>query len=660
VWQGSATHNVLASSPSWRQRGGAIPVLLAVVAALSAVSLGMSQATAADALAPAESMPLQVAPSVAQQFFAAPATPQSAVQIPPQSPPMPPVGAMTGGVVQTAGSFTAAPTGAPPGQFPPGQPHYEAAASAPASFPPVASQPVPGGPPPAPQVAAVTPPRALFTQFGGAQAAAQPDAPPANGATSIDDVMRRLEAAEAELDAMRRQLEPSEKRIKELEEINKKAAALDKPFPLVRLSGFFQYDTGWFSQDFQSKEVLGNIQNGTGFRRTRLQGLGKLSEFTSFSIEMDFAFVGRPSFMDVWGEQSNLPLLGHVRIGQYRQPVTMDSWSNIKHLEFLERSAPFIALDPFRRVGIMGWDNSEDERTMWAYSLFGTGVTFWNGASTVYNTEGNDNRFGTQIGDSGGISFSTRATHLLYYDPHANNRYLMHIGGGYLFGELGGSGTTGTFAKAFEARTIPEFFVGDQGGGFLTAAGTPNVVDSGRFLASNYQMLHAEVAGSWGPAHYQAEYMAQFVNQRGGGTVFYDGGYIQGGYFLTGENTGYNKLQGAMDYNVKPHSEFFGIGRKKWLCGWGAWELAARWSWLDLSSTKIRADNYVPGQTTFPSAVPPPIINPGVLNEPTIAVNWWWNEYMRMQFNYIHSMVNSNAGGFYATDIYGMRFQTEF
>ena len=350
---------------------------------------------------------------------------------------------------------------------------------------------------------------------------------------------------------------------------------------------------------YNSKDVLGNIQNGSSFRRTRLQGLGQLTEFTTFSIEMDFAFPGRPSFMDVWGEQSNLPLLGHARIGQFRVPNTMDSWTNIKHLEFLERSAPFIAMDPFRRVGIMGWDNSDDERTMWAYSLFGTGWTFWNGTANQYSTEGNDNRFGTQLGDSGGIAFSARATHLLYYDPNANNRYLMHIGGGYLFGELGGEGTTGANAKAYEARSIPEFFVGDQAGGFATAAGTPNVVDTGRFLASHYQMLHAEVAGSWGPAHYQAEYMATFVQQLGGGTVFLDGGYIQGGYFLTGENTGYNKLMGAMDYNVKPNTEFFGVGRKKAICGWGAWELAARWSWLDLSSTQVKAGNYVAGQSTF-------------------------------------------------------------
>lgn len=518
-----------------------------------------------------------------------------------------------------------------------------------------------------PPLASATPASYVAQVPGQSPAGVNPDDAPSPGlGLTTTDILQRLQAAEAELAALREQMVPRDQRLASLEDAAKKAeAAAVVPLPLIRLSGFFQYDTGWFSQDINSKDVLGNIQNGTGFRRTRLQGLGQLTEFTTFSIEMDFAFPGRPSFMDVWGEQANLPIVGHARIGQYRQPVTMDSWTNIKHLEFLERSAPFIAMDPFRRVGIMGWDNSDDERTMWAYSLFGTGFTFWNGGSSqVYSTEGNDNRFGTQLGDSGGISFATRATHLLYYDPNPNplarDRYLLHVGGGYLFGELGGEGTTGTNAKAYEARTIPEFFVGDQAGGFLTAAGTPNVVDTGRFLATHYQMMHAELAGSWGPAHFQAEYMATFVQQLGGGNVFLDGGYIQGGYFLTGENTGYNKMLGALDYNVIPHTRFFGIGRKKGLCGWGAWEMAARWSWLDLSSTQIRSSNYVAGQTTFPTSAPPPQINPGVLNEPTVALNWWWNEYMRVQFNYIHSMVQTNTSGFYSTDIFALRFQTEF
>ena len=425
--------------------------------------------------------------------------------------------------------------------------------------------------------------------------------------------------------------------------------------PLIRLSGFMQLDEGWFGQSDKSEAHLGDIQDGIGFRRTRLQAIGKLTEFTGYSIEMDFAIVGRPSFVDVWGEQTELPFFGTIRIGQFRQPGTMDSWTSVRHLEFLERSLPFQALDPFRRVGLMSYAMSEDERTTWAYSVYGTGLTFFNGTGTTYSTLG-DTRGGTQIGDSGGVSVSGRLTHLLYYDDLAQGRYLLHVGGGYSFSEIGGSGTTGTFAKTYNSRPLPEFFVGDLAGGGLTVAGTPVVVDSGRFAANSFNFYHTELAGNYGSAHFQTEFMCSTVNQRNGPAVIYPGAYFQCGYFLTGESCQYLKQAGVLDYNVAPYSDFFGVGRRKWsIGGWGAWEVAFRWSWVDLSGSNI-----LPANQLSNSAGPPPAPNPGVVNETTLALNWWWNRFTRMQLNWIHSMPNYPGVGTAPFDIVGGRFQVEF
>lgn len=444
-----------------------------------------------------------------------------------------------------------------------------------------------------------------------------------------------------------------------LEELERRLQAAGAPrgdlLPLIKLSGFFQVDEGSFSQSGGSLARLGDIQNGVGFRRARLQALGKLTDFTGYTIEMDFATIGRPSFIDVWGEQSELPFFGTVRIGQFRQPTTMDNWTSIRHLEFLERSLPFQAIDPFRRVGIMAYAMSEDERTTWAYSIYGTGLTFFNGTGTTYSTIG-DNRSGTQIGDSGGVSFTSRVTHLLYYDELANGRYLLHIGTGYNYSQLGGSGTSGSFAKTYNSRPFPEFFVGDPAGLGLTAAGTPVVVDSGRFLASSFNFYHTELAANYGPAHFQTEFMCASVNQRGGPAVVYPGAYFQCGYFLTGESCLYLKQAGALDYNVVPYSDFFGIGRRKCtIGGWGAWEIAFRWSWIDLTG-----GNLLPANQLSNSAGPPPAPNPGVVNETTLGLNWWWNRFTRMQFNWIRSMPNYRGIGMAPFDIFGGRFQVEF
>ena len=78
--------------------------------------------------------------------------------------------------------------------------------------------------------------------------------------------------------------------------------------------------------------------------------------------------------------------------------------------------------------------------------------------------------------------------------------------------------------------------------------------------------------------------------------------------------------------------------------GTGAWELAFRWSALDISTT--------------------PDAESGVQNDITLGVNWYWNPYTRMMFNYIHSW-NSYSAILIAPvtpelDILAVRWQFDF
>ena len=443
-----------------------------------------------------------------------------------------------------------------------------------------------------------------------------------------------------------------------LEDARKRLDAVESradQLPIIRLSGFFQLDDGLFSQSEFSRNRIGDANDGVSFRRTRLQAIGKLTEFTNYSIMMDFAFPGRPSFMDVWGEQEQIPFFGTIRIGQFKQPVSMESWTSVRHLEFLERSLFFQGNDPFRRVGIMAYAMSDDERTQWAYSCYATGLTFWNGTGTTYSTIG-DNRNGAQIGDNSGISFATRASHLLYYDELTEGRHLLHVGGGYVYSGIGGEGKTGPYARTYRSAVIPEFFVGDLAGTGLTGAGTPLVGDTGRYLANSFNECHLELAGASGPAHFQSEVACTMINQFRGPMVMQPGAYAQCGYMLTGESIGYLKQPGVFDYNVVPFTPFFGTGRRGQMVGWGAWEIAARYSYLDLSGVNIRPSNVLPG---LPGSLPPSP-NAAVLNDTTIGLNWWWNRFTRVQFNWIHCMPNYIDYGFAPFDIYGTRFQIEF
>lgn len=440
----------------------------------------------------------------------------------------------------------------------------------------------------------------------------------------------------------------TEQRLAKLEEmLNKAPAPSAAPaFPKVQVSGFAQLDTGYFTQPGDNRAAVGDVQDGSGFRRTRLLALGSVAEFTNYTIEMDFAGAGRPSFMDVWGEQTHLPYVGALRIGQYRQPFSMDALTSIRRIDFLERALPFQAFVPFRRIGAMLYDGSEDQMTTWAYGMYRS-------AGFINSTLG-DSRFATDLGDNGGYSFSGRLTHLLHYDEPAEGRYLLHAGMAYNYSRL----THGTLTNGdvYRARAIPEFFVGDPTGGGVTSLGTPFFVDTGNLAIRQYSLFGGELAGQNGPFHFQAEYIATLLDQENGNpNVFYNGAYAQCGYFLTGENRTYDRKWGVFD-KVVPFSDFFALGRRDRVCGWGAWELSGRWSYVNLINNNAVP---IPAALGPPNAAPVPA-NPGRLNNLTAGLSWYWNVNTMMQFNYIHGFLDNQNVGNSQYDLYATRFQVAF
>ncbi len=419
-------------------------------------------------------------------------------------------------------------------------------------------------------------------------------------------------------------------------------------FPTFKITGFTQLDGGWFSQEAQNMATVGNMQDGVGFRRARLAVVGKAAEFTNYMFEIDFATAGRPSFFDVWAEQANLPYLGTLRAGQYVQPFSVDAMSGFRHLMFLERSLPFFAFVPFRRVGVEAFNASEDERTNWGYSVFRTGG--------FNNAPLGDSRFALDIGDAGGYSFSTRLTQLVYYDDAANDRYLWHIGGSYDYSRLGantalGSATTVPF---YQARTTPEFFLGFAENvpatfGPATAfAGTPSFVDTGRYAANSFNLFGLETVYQSGPTSVQAEWMGTVVDSAVG-PIFYHGAYAQIAYRLTGEHRVYYKKLAALG-NVVPDTDFISL-KPGGIVGWGAWEIAARWSFVDLRNPASLNGHYLAGTSATGN---------GTLNDSTLGATWFLNANTKIQFNWIHAMLENKVKGFSDADLFVSRLQLSF
>ncbi len=441
-----------------------------------------------------------------------------------------------------------------------------------------------------------------------------------------------------------------EKRFDELANKFKSAAGKKGEYPTARLTGFTQLDGGWSSQDPLNRTTVGNIQDGVGFRRTRLAVLGKAAEFTNYQLELDFSAAGRPSFFDTYAEQTNLPFFGTIRAGQYLQPFSVDAMSGFRNLPLLERSLPFLAFVPFRRVGVMAFNSTQDQRTAWAYSVFKTGG--------FNNAPLGDSRFATDMGDKGGYSFSTRVTRLVQYDEPSDGRYLWQVGGSFDFSGLGANTAAGSTSNVpfYQARTGPEFALGFPEtipatfGPASAFAATPNFVDTGRYAASNFNLYGLETVYQRGPFSLQAEWMDTQVNSVVG-AVNYNGAYAEVMYRLTGEHRPYDMRFHALK-NVIPFADFFSLrGDQRGVYGWGAWELCARWSYVDLRNPTRLNGHYLAGTNASGN---------GILNDATVGMTWFINAHFKFQFNWIHAILNNSAKGRSLTDLYVTRLQVDF
>ncbi len=405
---------------------------------------------------------------------------------------------------------------------------------------------------------------------------------------------------------------------------NMQADAKAIKYPNFTINGVFQADAGWYTQDAVSIESVGDQQDGADFRRARLGAKGAITPNFNYFFQLDFAAFGRPTFTDVWVECTNLPYLGTVRAGQWKQPFSLEVVSSFRYTTFLERSLLFQAFTPFRHIGVGFYNHNEELTATWAASVFRTG----------------QDQFGGDIGDNGGVSVAGRGTYLPYYDEPSGGRYYLHVGGAFDVADPD--------SDVSRYATIPEFFVGEAAPGPVGTSqnaipgaqnGTPYFVDTGNIPTNISNRFGTELLWVHGPLSVQSEAMCAVVDRIGAGDVFFPGVYAQVGYFLTGEHRPYDRTLGCVD-RVKPFEDFFRVRTNRGICtGSGAWEVATRVSWIDLNDDNVRG---------------------GELTNVTFGVNWYMNAYSKVVFNYIHCFLDNPTFGDSDTGIYGARVQMDF
>jgi phosphate-selective porin OprO/OprP len=191
----------------------------------------------------------------------------------------------------------------------------------------------------------------------------------------------------------------------------------------------------------------------------------------------------------------------------------------------------------------------------------------------------------------------------------------------------GGNTTTARFRTRPEARTASRW------------------LDTGNILgADSYQLGGLEGVLNLGPWQFVGEYQRVWMQRDALADLEFDGAYVYVSYFLTGEHMTWERMSGTLG-RVKPHQNFFSVRT----CddeierAWGAWQVAVRYSVADFTDENVLG---------------------GEGNIVTVGLNWYWNAYAKMQFNYEYGDINNRSAvdgqtaGFF--HIIGTRFMVDF
>lgn len=416
----------------------------------------------------------------------------------------------------------------------------------------------------------------------------------------------------------------------------------------VAVTGRIHFDGGGYDyHPNTAATVPQRLDNGVNARRARIGVTGKFMGDWNFALIYDFggtsdgfggtaSAAGTPVGFLPGGALSGLenawlsytgfkPFGGNLAIegGIMDVPYTLDEATSSNDTLFMERAssqiiATNIAAGDFRSAFGARWYNDR----FWAGAYVTGPVTGAIHSASSVNPPGTTEQYGV----------TARAAAQLV----SGKDYSLHIGGDAQWlikppHNLIANTQTLTLSDRPELRIDPT-----------------TLISTGAMAGvSGAQVYSVEAAGTHGPLIVQGEYFwfnvdrTAFVPRP---SVKFQGGYVQAGYVLTGETHKYNP--GTASYGgVIPDNPFSLTGG-----GWGAWEVAARASTINLNDQLATANGVAGGQQTVY----------------TLALNWYVNRNVRFMFDYLHGTVAKqvSATNFADTgskfDAFAMRTQVAF
>jgi phosphate-selective porin OprO and OprP len=389
----------------------------------------------------------------------------------------------------------------------------------------------------------------------------------------------------------------------------------------IELTSRLQFDFGdYLNVHPQQSTGPHSLTSGVNARRARIGVLGKFAGDWNYALIFDGGGSSDGTQQSII-ENAYVTYNGFrpvaIDLGYLDVPFTLDEATSSNDIMFMERAevqnvvSNLAANDNRAALGV----RSNDDR-YWA-GVYLTGPT-----SGATHTGSNEQQLGG----------TARATYQALQGPD----YSVHVGvdGEYVFAPRanGSSSTSDTDTVSFSDR--PELRVDPT-----------SFLNTGSIPAKNAAAVGGELAGGWQSLFFQGEYYHIFVDQAGLSATApkpelnFDGLYAEASWTVTGESRKYIPTTGAYSAIVPAHPLSFKNG------GWGALELAARWSYMDLN------DHNRVGVS--------PLVTGGVFGGRAqgiaLGVNWYPVRNIRFMLNYIHDVVNkipqTTAGGTTSTGV---------
>lgn len=359
-----------------------------------------------------------------------------------------------------------------------------------------------------------------------------------------------------------------------------------------------------------------DLNSGTVFRRARLGIDGKVFGDFTYSLITEFGGSGTEDagkLYEMYVQYNGIPNTA-IRVGAFEPQVGMSANVSTTAMMMMERPSVaditrgLAAGDSRTAIQVAHWGEFGGDASLGgSYMISGA---FTGSAPNSVNSAGGfaSQPFDEQRGLSGRLAIAPT--------PNADTTIHLGLNGSYVLTPADASGpdAAGVIpagAQAVQLRDRPE----------LRIDGT-RLIDTGAIDASHAWHYGFEAAVQYGPFLLEGEYLAMGVNRRNSTLADprFNGWYVEGGWMITGERRRYNTVNGVFDGAPIANPWQPGSG------GFGAWELALRYSTVDLNfregapGTAPAADSVRGGRQTVAS----------------VGVNWYMNSNLRFMLDYLH------------------------